>query len=407
MQRKSLLPKILTIFFLGAVIVSAETMTSDKYQILNPSINAGGDITESNNFSLLAAIGDPASIAKLESSNYKITEGIPSSFEANAPLINCFETTSTDTDTICSTNTEGMQAICGAPGCYDKARIEIDTQNNPYDTLYLVKLTDTDSGQVYYLQSDHSISPSFDINDFLDQCSIEGIDPEEPNCNTGGAREDTSLQKTNIFGLSPNTSYEATVSALHGDFTQTQFSTGETASTTDISLILDIDISPTDIETSSPYEVDLGNISSIETTTAASFIWVDVSTNYEKGIGLYSSDENSGLHEPISNTTILSSNEDLDNITNTDGGYGLKILNSSQSSLGPLKSASSIYQTAQSNEVGQLSNSSNLIFYTDTNSSYGQITEGRGQIAVKAKSAENNPSGEYTDAINFYCTTNL
>lgn len=407
MQRKNFPLKTLLIgLLLGITLVSAETLTSDKYQILNPSIEVGGGIAESTNYSILSSIGDPTSIAKLESTNYKLTGGVPSSFQANVPIVRCFETDSTSTDTECAINTSGLQTLCGNPGCYDRARLELDEQDNPYDTLYLVKFTDINTGEVYYLQSDHSIATTYDINDFMDQCDIEGIDIDGPDCGPGGDRENTSLQEINIYGLSPNSTYIATISALHGDFTQSEFGPEKAASTTDISIVMDIDVSDTNVETDPPYSINI-NLTSIEATTATDSIWIDISTNFEQGVNIYSSNMNSGLLEPNTNTKIESHSEDLDNPADTDGGYGLKIAFVTQDTLGPLKTAGSIYQTTGINEVGQLSTTNSLLFYTDTDSSYGQVTGGRAQVQVKAKSALGHPAGTYIDTISFYCTTNL
>ncbi len=397
-----------TILCIFIPLVQAETLVSDKYQIINPAIESGG-IEESTNYSLLASIADPTSFAKLESLNYKMSSGTPSSFQANVPTISCFETDTNSLDTNCAYPPNGMQSVCGTPGCYDRAKFEIDSANNPYDTLYLVKIVDITNSVTYYLQADHSIATTYTINDFMDKCDLEGLDPTEPDCDISGSRENTSLQETNIYGLKPNTQYEISASALHGDFTQSQFSPISTTTTTDIEIIFDIDIAETDIESTPPYLIDLGVITSASTSTSKNHIWLDINTNYQQGISVFAKDLNSGLYETSQSTVIPSQSEDLDDISNIDGGYGLKIIQANQSSLGPLLYSSSIYNTTNLNEVGKLENSvMNLVFYTNSlSTNKGHIQNGRGQIAVKARAGEGSISNSYTDQIDFYVTSNL
>jgi len=396
-------------FFLINPNTEAQKMTSTNYDILEPTLDAGAGVTESANYGLLITV-DPTAFAKLESTNYKINSGVPSTFQASVPEINCFETTTDSGSSTCSyVGANGMQGVCGEPGCHDRAKIEIDDQNNPYDTLYLVRIIDDDTSTTYYLQSDYSISTSFDINDFLDQCDLEGIDPDEPTCDTGEGREDTDLQKSNIIGLRSNTQYTVDVIALHGDYTGSGFSPTATATTEDVTLVLDLDVAIADTETAAPYSIDLGALTSVATSTPAESIWIDLGTNNAGGINLYVTDLQDGLYQSATTTTIPSETEDIDDGGNTNGGYGLKTLSVSESALGPLKNSGTIYVTAGSNEVGKLDSTVNeLILYTNTTGgTYGQINEGRGKIAVKAKSSTTNPSGTYVDTIIFYCSTNI
>ncbi len=391
-------------------ITLAQELDSNKYTIKDSTIDSGGGNTQSSNYGILVTVADPAAFAKLESTSYRVNSGYISTFQANVPKIKCFETNTTSGTTSCTyVGANGMQGVCGLPGCYDRAKVEIDTQNNPYDTLYLVKIVNLTKSVTYYLQSDHTIATTYDINDFLDQCAIEGIDPEEPSCDNGEARENDALQQTNIYGLTPGDEYSIQAQALQGDYTGTAFSPIATTTTENIQITLDIDTAETDTESTAPYTIDMGVLNTVDTTTSLKSIWTDISTNFQTGVNLYVQDEYSGLYESSTASTLNSETEDIDSIGNTNGGYGLKTISITQQSLGPLKSTSTIYQTNETNEVGRLQNNTmNLLFYTNTlEGTKGQITEGRGQVKIKAKAAGTLPSGQYNDIINFYCTTNI
>jgi len=69
----------------------AEELDSTNYTILDSSIGSGGDVTESSSYSLLQSI-DPMKDIRLTSGSYAINSTSSDTFEANIPLVSCFET---------------------------------------------------------------------------------------------------------------------------------------------------------------------------------------------------------------------------------------------------------------------------------------------------------------------------
>lgn len=406
---------ILLTVFLAFPLNSAaygQELDSNNYTIMDASIGSSADISESSSYSLLQTI-DPLKDIRLTSGSYSINATSTDTFKASIPLVNCFETNTTSETTTCINfpNSNGAQGECGQPGCYNRAKLEIDDQSNPIDTLYLVKITDISNSNTYYLQSDHTISATYDINDFLDQCTIEGKDDDSTSCDDAGDQNwDTDLQRYNIFGLTDNTQYEISVSALHGDFNGTPFSPVSTATTEATSLTFDIDISNIDEETSAPYDVALGDLIPGTVTTAINQIWVNLGTNASNGANVYIRDTNSKLYSSSTQEEIPSESEDLSLDLNSNGGYGVKIVTSetNQSALGPLQEASG-YSTISVHEVGALTASNSLIFFTDTTgSNSGPIAGGRGSIYIKALSINiDSASQDFTDNIIFIAVSNF
>ncbi len=402
------------LIFLSIILitnVNAQTeLESTNYRILDPTFDSSGGISEGEDYNLISSLG-PINDARLESGSYALGAGFPNGIQANVPLIRCVEasTDSNDTDCLNFVNNSGAQGECGTPGCYDRVRVEVDHQNNPIDTLYLIRFVNTDTNEELYLQSDNTLNSTYDIGDYLTICQIEGIDER-----TGSGCEDSSdpqwdeaLQSTNVFGLIPGTTYDVSVKALSGDFTETQYSP-ETSVTLEYPMLnFDIDIaddSGNSAETSAPYAVDLG-ILELTPTTANDLIWLDLGTNIIEGLNLYVSDLNNGLDN--GSYTIPSQSEDLDVDSGNDGGYGLKIDTATQEALGPIQS-SSTYDTTNANEIGGLSNSDELIFFTDTTgSNIGQVTNGRVSIMIKALVTPVVPTGLYQDIITFTMVTNI
>lgn len=225
----------LILFLLLTIVITPisaqQELTSPNFKILGPTIDSGGGVSNSANFSLLSSLGNPTADSRLTSASYLMSSGFPSEFQANVPLIRCLETNTVTATTDCLhfPALNGAQGECGTPGCYDRAKIEIDPQNNPVDALFLVQITDNTSSIIYYLQSDNSISTTYDINDYQTICQIEGRDPRAGSgCVIDTDPQwDANLQRYNIFGLIPGRTYSVRVRALNGDFTETQYSPAE------------------------------------------------------------------------------------------------------------------------------------------------------------------------------------
>jgi hypothetical protein len=411
-----LLKKRLVLIFVLILIsfninIIAETLDSTNYRIKDVTLGGTGE-SNSTNYSLIGSF-NPIEDSRLTSSNYALKTGFPNGIIANVPTITCFETDSTSINTTCVElpSSNGAQGECGYPGCYDRAKVELNTQNNPIDTLYVVKILDVTNSITYFLKTDHTLGTSFNISNFMDKCDLQGKDSANTNCDdSGDTRWNVELQKYNIFGLRPNTQYSASISALNGDFTGTDFGPNLTSITTNITIAFDLDIGPISsptIETSSPYSINLGTLAPSNISTANDLIWIDLNTNTATGISMFVKDQYNGLNS--SGGTLNSQTEDLDIDIGGDGGYGLKTYNytPSESALGPLLKAS-LYDTINANQVGAVSTSINKIFYTeDIGGNRGPIKDGRASIYVKAKTTNSNSAGTYTDILTFILITNL
>ena len=401
---------VLTLSF-GLHLIGAQSLlTSSNYKILDPSIDSGGGASESNNYSMIASLGNPSADSRLVSGSYLIQSGFRSGIQPNVPTIKCVEAKSDSSNSQCITfpNSAGARGECGAQGCYNRAKLEINHEGNPVDTLYLVTLFDNTQNRAYFLQSDHTISTTYDINDYMSICAIQGKDDRpESNCNNNTKPEwSTSLQKFNVFKLTPNTSYSVSVRALNGDFTEGINGPIVTFSTAPISIELDIDIGDLDtVETDAPHSITFGNVNTSTISTPNEKIWIDLNTNSNGGIQTYVRGKNGGLSNGFD--LIPSSDEDLSVDTGLNGGFGIKIYNSNQTSLGPLKRGLT-FNTTNTNSVGKIRTVNSLLAYTENlNSDTGPIFGGRIGVLVKVKITSSTPGGNYSEELSFTTVPNI
>jgi hypothetical protein len=401
---------IISLLFVSYPAKFSAQLESDNYKILDSQVDSGGGAGDSasGNYSLLQSFGNPTADSRLTSGSYAMGAGFPNGIIANVPKILCAETDTTTGGTCYFPNSYGAQGECGSPGCADRAKVEIDPQENPIDTLYLVIIEDTDTSTTYYVQSDLSISTTYDINDYMTKCTFEGRDTRDASCDDSSSTA-IAKQRYNILGLRPGVTYNVSSRALSGDFTETQIGPSSSFTTEHVTLILDIDIGTVStVENDPVYQVDLGVLPISSGVTATDTIWLDMGTNNPGGLNVYTKDLYDGLKNTASATVIPSEAEDVYTDPNSNGGFGLKTSYANQTRLGPLQKAA-LYDTAGANEVGNLSSTlEQLIFYTSsTASSDGQITEGRGGLTVKAKTPASIEGGDYEDTIIFTMTTNL
>ena len=389
----------------GFQFVVAETLSSPNFTIQDATLNSGGQALTSSSFSMLSAIGDYTADSRLISGSYELKSGFPNGILANVPKIKCFETTTTSSDTSCLTfpTNNGAVGECGYSGCFNRAKIEIDNQDNPSDTLYLVRIV---SDNTYYLKSDHTLSKTYDSSNFLTKCQIEGKDINNPNCDAiGDSGWNATLQSFNVLGLSNSTTYTASALALSGDFTGTRYCDPLSATTAAPQLFFDLDTAgesnPT-AETTAPYVISLGAIQYAFSTTATNLLWFNMASNLPEGFNVYIKSQHSGLYSASKNVTIPSESEDLATDSNNNGGFGIKTFNfsPSQSGLGPLL-RSATYDTGSVNAVGALSSTNTQLFYTNNSSgNRGELLDGRGAVYFKGRaSVSAPPSGDYSDTL--------
>jgi hypothetical protein len=120
-------------------LVSAQTLTSPTYQLIDPSINSGGNALQSTaSFKLFETIGDVDS-DKFTSTTYSLGGGLVNSIVMTAPQVTAAQPGGGDPATVCG----GVGSI-GEPayGCYDKLKVTLASDGNPSDTLYAIEVTE-------------------------------------------------------------------------------------------------------------------------------------------------------------------------------------------------------------------------------------------------------------------------
>ncbi|HRY22205.1 MAG TPA: hypothetical protein P5311_00330 [Candidatus Dojkabacteria bacterium] len=224
-----LLQTILTVIF--PISTFAYEVGSTNYKLTGVTTSGLGGIFESANYNLLSNTGQISADPRNYSTSYRINQGPSEAFRAAQVNIQCFETDTDGTTDCTSGPTEllsgGMVALCGGTGCYDRARFEIEPYTNPDDALYTIQIsTDNFSSDIKCINAStfypQELS-SCDINDFRSETFWEDED-------------------FNILGLQADTTYYIRVSALHGDFTQSEYSQISSTTTSTPYLFFDIDI---------------------------------------------------------------------------------------------------------------------------------------------------------------------
>ena len=370
-----------------ATTIYAQNMTSGSgYEIVDPTINAGGNDDQSStsgDYNLLESIGDIFNDERFESSNYKLGVGVGYTFMAHVPTITYFQT-----------DDSSMENECGDGGCYDRARFELDGGDNPSDTLYLIEISSDDFATVQYVDGPtHNLSSSKDINDYLTESSWE----------TG------AWDGANILSLLPNTQYKIRARALNGNFTESSAGPSMTETTTVPYVYLDLNIADgTWQQTSPPHEIDLGQLGA-SVTTSSDYIWLDVGTNAVTGATVSVRDLYTGLKD-LSTSAVIDSLDE--NLASESDGYGLRIDTTKwlpgSGQPGYLRGKPKYHNAGGSDYVGGLSPSEVVIMCSiddgadncDTGTGT-PINDGRGAIWIKAKVATGQAGGDYTDTISF------
>jgi hypothetical protein len=407
--------------------ISAQSrLESANYAIIDSNLDSAAGSSDSANYSLLQSI-NPTADSRATSGSYALGSGFPNGIQANVPLVRCFETSTDDviggaTNTSCTDPAltaavggsdsivgNGMLGVCGSPGCYDRAKIEVNPQNNPIDTLYLVAISVdnfADPSKTYYLKNDKTIGTTIAVSNYMTICQLHGYDSRVTTCDdSADGSWSQSRQEFNVVGIAGMATWYVKVRALSGDFTETQYSPTVSATMQAPTISFDLDVSASDVNTNGPYGIALGSLSPT-VTTATHFIWVDLSTNAFSGASVMVADLNNGLKKASGATyTIPSETEDL-STPDGDGGFGLQATNAAQTSMGPFQRTAP-FTFGVGNSVRGISTTPQTIFFTDTTSTNrGPVAGGRGQITVKARADVGVPSGIYGDTITFTVSAN-
>ena len=384
------------VFMLLASPVFAEDLTSTNFKINGATLNSGGQPTTSGtgNLMLINTIGDFSGDPRVYSTSYRSSVGEVEIFTAHVPKIACFETT-TDGSSACTTgpaylNSGGMTRVCGPSGCYDRARFEIDAQNNPTDTLYAVQISE-----------DNFVS---------DTRIIDGVTyaPKVYSSRTISDYQTKTVWETNainITGLKVNTQYWIRAVALHGDFTESDPGPVATATTAIPTVSFDIDIAPTSggaTETNPPYNITFSNGSKLiptgPTQTADDLIWIDTQTNGQGGVCVLVKGTNGGLHSATTGYTIPSVNGDLDGLSE---GFGIQKYSTSQLYyLGSGNGSLALLTTIS--PYGNVGNSVGIVntVFSKVFDSTGPIYAGRLSLFLKARASTSaTPATDYNESI--------
>lgn len=203
----------------------------------------------------------------------------------------------------------------GSNSYYDKLLVTINTGGNPSDSTYAIAVSDNNFTTTNYVQSDGSLGS----NQFYQSYS-----------SWGGA------SGSYIIGLNPSTTYEVKVAAMEGMFTNTEFGAYATISTVAPSITFSV----------STNSINLGSLlpGSILTNNSLGFTF---STNANDGGSVYVTGQNNGLYSPTVNYTIPAY---TGNLSSQSEGFGLQIINPTETSGGPFTGVSPFNGTG--NNVG-------------------------------------------------------
>ncbi len=391
--------------------IYAQNLDSTNYTLLAPTFDSISGIANSTNYSTLNG-SSPVDEYTITSTTYQATGGTGKFVEANVPSITCFETSTTSGTTTCTgvPGGNGMQGVCSQPGCYDRAKVEINTQNNPADTRYALQVSTTSdfsSGIFYVTGSTHIIkNTALLVSDFLFKCEWEGT-ISVGYC----AATNTTWQKYDILGLTPGTTYYVRSSALHGSstdgsFTQSAWGPSATVATQNTSVALDVDIATSTAGSSSPpYILTMTGLIPGVVYTSNEYIIFRLTTNALNGIQMQIKGLNGGLLNSVTSSQINAVNADLAGVTS---GYGLRNDSTTNSQInsgyiGTITVSSTPSDFTDSGAAAKVgAPTTTFVKLFDSNSL--PLDTGVTGYKVKVKSALSQTQGVYSETITFVPT---
>lgn len=325
---------------------------STNYSLKSYGFGSGGSAElTSSNFGMEGFLGEQGSNT-LSSSNYQTLPGLLYTQMANTPTA---PTVTNDGD---YTN---------------KLLVTINTENNPTDAEYAVAISDDNFVTTEYIQSDNTVGSTLGSEDWQTYTDWGDSSGEF------------------VVGLDPDTTYYFKVKARHGNFTESPWSPLALTATSALSISFDIDVSATDSETSSPYLVDLGDLTPDSVTTSTEKVWVDLATNAPGGGFVFVYGSNGGLYSTKNNYTISAVTGNLSSLSE---GFGIQYNSVTETSGGPFVVSSPYDGTGE--VVGTIPQNPQEIF----NTSSAPIVGGRASFVTKAKITDITPAAEdYSDTL--------
>lgn len=323
---KKILLVITVLISIIAVPLYAQNLDSNTYTLIGPNMSATTGITESSTYSALST-GNPLDDFTVSSTSYTSRGTSQAFFEAEVPQVTCFETSTNSGTTICSgiPGSDGMRGVCSSPGCYNRAKLEINVSGNPADVKYAIQIS-TDSNfasNVFYVSGTTKLlKANLALTDFLYKCEWEGT-ISAGYC--GGAN--VTLQKFNILGLNANTTYYVRVAAFHGVdaagiFSQSDWGPSASAATQNTSITFDIDVATSTAGSSTPpYSISNIQILPENIYTTTDYIIFRVTSNALNGAEVQIKGLGGELLNSATSDTITAYTGDLAGATN---GYGVR-----------------------------------------------------------------------------------
>lgn len=335
--------------FISSSIFLAALPSSTNYNLNSYGFGSGGSAdSNSASYKLNATAGEQAGSAA--STNYNLGAGEKFLKQANVPTV----------------------ALANNARWYNKLLVTIGPENNPSDATFAIAISSDGFVTTQYVKADHTVGATLATADYATYAgwgSGSGI---------------------YIVSLDQNTTYQVKAKANRGGYTESGFGPTATAATNPPLLTFDIDVAATDISTSPPYVVALGDLLPGSIVDSTNRVWATLDTNAESGGIVYVSGQNSGLKSVNANYTISSTTGDL---SAQQEGFGAQIASNTQSSGGPLI-GDVVYAVAGSNigaTDGQIRN-----LFTSSN----PIISGRGSFILKAKSMTQTPSSsDYVEVL--------
>ncbi len=384
-------------FFSTNLLFGQQLLEGQDYKIMVPNINPGGDFLtdEDEKYQMLAILGQTTFMdPRNYSDSYKIDPDY-FLFEPNIPEVACFET-DTDEESDCETgpsflNENGMTRVCGPTGCYDRARFEIDANDNPSDTLYGIQISTDDFDEDIRYIDGVTFKPkeTRTIDDYKTKAGWEA-------------------NVFNILGLESETEYSLRITALFGDLTESSPSEIATATTSLGSMEFRIGLAKEDgenINYNPPRTIHFDEsfriIRGAPVRSSDRLIWTLTNSNSVYGISIVQKGEHGGLHNDSGEGyTIESISGDLSAVAE---GIGLK--NFSTSQLYHTESENGLLGTITVEEeynhedeynVGLIDTIFRKVYESDA-----PIHTGETSLSIKTKAALGTPEGEYVEELTF------
>ncbi len=183
---------------------AAQMPQSTNYQLQSYSFGSGTASSSSQTYNLFGAAGE-VEIGSSSSQTLNTTGGLTYLMQANVP---------------------GIPTLTNPGNNYDRLKFIIDTDNNPSDTVYAIAIsTDNFVSDIRYIKSDNTIGTSLTASDYQTYTAWGGA--------TGAY----------VTGLVQGTTYYIKVKAKEGDFTESQYSSVASATTSNAQLTFSVDSS--------------------------------------------------------------------------------------------------------------------------------------------------------------------